>query len=245
LPLISLRAIIFGGEGYPKVELKKLFDLFSKQTTLVNVYGPTECTCICSAYTLQLDDFNELDGFPTLGKLNPNFDYLILDDKGEDSEIGELCLIGPNVASGYFNDIERSAESFYTLTDSRRFMKKMYRTGDIVKRIDEELYFIGRKDNQIKHMGYRIELEEIEHALIKLPQINQAAVIYLRGNVAYGKLIGFVASTEDLDEKNLLIELAKSLPAYMIPSRILIKHELPKNSNGKVDRQLLQSLILN
>jgi D-alanine--poly(phosphoribitol) ligase subunit 1 len=241
--LPALRHIIFGGEGYPKVELKKLYNLFSKQATLVNVYGPTECTCICSAYNLSDPDFQQLEGLPPLGHLNPNFDYLILDDLEREAESGELCLIGPNVAAGYFNDPERSAASFFTLSEPRRFMKRMYRTGDIVRKVQGSIHFVGRKDNQIKHMGYRIELEEIEHALVKLPQINQAAVIYQRTNAAYGKLIGFVASSEAVDEKALLAGLANLLPEYMIPSRIVIKPELPKNPNGKVDRQQLHALI--
>ena len=79
-------AIVFGGEGYPKVELKKLYDLFSGQATLVNVYGPTECTCICSAHMLGADDFQDLEGLPTLGHLNPNFDYRILDEDDRDAQ---------------------------------------------------------------------------------------------------------------------------------------------------------------
>jgi D-alanine--poly(phosphoribitol) ligase subunit 1 len=119
----------------------------------------------------------------------------------------------------------------------------MYRTGDLVREINGMLHFIGRKDNQIKHMGYRIELEEIENALVKLPKINQAAVIYQRTNTAYGKLIGFVASSADVDEHSLLTELADFLPEYMIPSSIVVKAELPKNPNGKIDRQQLHAFI--
>ena len=105
------------------------------------------------------------------------------------------------------------------------------------------LYFIGRKDNQIKHMGYRIELEEIEHALMKLPHINQAAVVYHRNRTAYGKLIGYVASLQALKEKNVLEELARLVPEYMIPSRLVILPKLPKNPNGKVDRQALLAFL--
>ncbi|SPF51402.1 hypothetical protein SBDP1_930008 [Syntrophobacter sp. SbD1] len=92
-------------------------------------------------------------------------------------------------------------------------------------------------------MGYRIELEEIEHALVKLSQINQAAVIYQRENDAYGKLIGFVACSAEVDEKGLLAELANLLPEYMIPSSLVVKVELPKNPNGKVDRQQLRASL--
>jgi D-alanine--poly(phosphoribitol) ligase subunit 1 len=241
--LPQLRNIVFGGEGYPKPELKKLYDAFSAQAVLTNVYGPTECTCICSAYRLGDRDFEALDGLPPLGHLNQNFDYLILDEREQEAQSGELCLIGPNVAAGYFNDLERSAASFFTLHDSKRFMKRMYRTGDLVQKIDGMLHFVGRKDNQIKHMGYRIELEEIEHALAKLPQVSQAAVIYHKTNASYGKLVGFVACTDEIDEKALLTGLAGLVPDYMLPSRLVVMPKLPKNPNGKVDRQQLRTLL--
>ena len=241
--LPTLRAIVFGGEGYPKAELKKLYGLFSGQAHLVNVYGPTECTCICSAHTLTDQDFNDMAGLPTLGHLNPNFDYRIVDEQGSNASCGELCLIGPNVAAGYFNDPERTASAFFTLTDPRRYMKRMYRTGDLVREQEGRLYFVGRKDNQIKHMGYRIELEEIEHALMKVPRINQAAVLYHRTNAAYGKLIGFVSSAESLDERTVLNDLAILLPEYMVPNKLFVMSELPKNPNGKVDKHQLRVLL--
>jgi D-alanine--poly(phosphoribitol) ligase subunit 1 len=241
--LTSLRAIVFGGEGYPKVELKKLHDRFSAHAMLVNVYGPTECTCICSAHAISEEDFLDLDGLPTLGRLNPNFDHRILDENDNDSLEGELCLIGPNVAAGYFNDLERTGEAFHTLTTPDRFMKRMYRTGDLVREEAGRLHFLGRKDNQIKHMGYRIELEEIEHALTRLPQVDQAAVIYQRTQVAYGKLIGFVACSVEADEKGLLQALGRLLPAYMVPARLVFMPVLPKNANGKVDRQRLRAQL--
>lgn len=241
--LPALRAISFGGEGYPKAELKKLYTLFSPQAKLVNVYGPTECTCICSAYVLRDADFDDLSGLPTLGRLNPNFDWRIEGEDGRDADEGELLLIGPNVAAGYFNDPERTAAAFHTITDPGRYGKRMYRTGDLVRQQDGQLHFIGRKDNQVKHMGYRIELEEIEYALAMLPRVAQAAVVYHRTNTAYGKLVGFVAGPADLDEKALQAEVAKRLPDYMVPSRIVVQPDLPKNANGKVDRQQLKSLL--
>lgn len=241
--LSRLRTIVFGGEGYPKVELKKLYDRFSDQAILVNVYGPTECTCICSAHTLSADDFRDLEGLPTLGHLNPNFDHRILDEDDRDAAEGELCLIGPNVAAGYFNDLERTAAAFHTITDANRFMKRMYRTGDLVKEVDGQLHFIGRKDNQIKHMGYRIELEEIENALVRLPQVDQAAVVYQRTQAAYGKLVAYVACTVEVDGKALLQAIGQFVPDYMVPARIIVMPRLPKNANGKVDRQYLRALL--
>jgi D-alanine--poly(phosphoribitol) ligase subunit 1 len=240
--LPKLRTISFGGEGYPKAEQKKLYALFTPQARLVNVYGPTECTCICSAYPLSDADFDDLNGLPPLGTLNPNFDYRIVDDEEKDAAEGELLLIGPNVASGYFNDAERTAAAFHTLQERDRYGKRMYRTGDLVREVDGQLHFIGRKDNQVKHMGYRIELEEIEHALGLQPGVAQAAVVYHRTNAAYGKLVAFVAGT-DLEEKALQAGLAQRLPDYMIPGKIVVQEHLPKNPNGKVDRQQLKAWL--
>jgi D-alanine--poly(phosphoribitol) ligase subunit 1 len=243
--LPSIRHFVFGGEGYPKVELVKLHRMFGRQAKLVNVYGPTECTCICSAYDLTEADFADLSGLPPLGRLNQNFDYRIVDENDEGTNEGELCLIGPNVAAGYFNDAERTQQSFVTISDPKRFMKRMYRTGDLIRRVGDTLFFIGRKDNQIKHMGYRIELEEIEHGLAKLPGVYQAAAIYQRRDAAFGKIFAFVSSGAPLDEKSLLKQLQGFLPEYMIPSRILVVDALPKSPNGKVDRQGLAALLPN
>lgn len=242
--LTSLRVIAFGGEGYPKIELKKLYDRFSHHAMIVNVYGPTECTCICSAHDLGDADFQDLDGLPTLGHLNPNFDYRILDEDDLDASEGELCLIGPNVAAGYFNDLERTAAAFHTITDANRFMKRMYRTGDLVKEVEGRLNFVGRKDNQIKHMGYRIELEEIENALVSLPSVDQAAVLYQRNQAAYGKLVAYIACNSLVVEKELLLELGELVPDYMIPAQLIVMATLPKNANGKVDRQHLRALLV-
>jgi len=241
--LPSLRRIVFGGEGYPKPELRKLYDLFSGQAELVNVYGPTECTCICSAHTVVASDFDEPDGLPPLGRLNQNFDYRILDERDADAAEGELCLIGPNVAAGYFNDPGRTAKSFFVQTEPRRYMKRMYRTGDLVREERGMLWFVGRKDNQIKHMGYRIELEEIEHALVLLAQVDQAALIYQRTHSTHGKLIAFVASAAGVEEAVVLEHARKTLPDYMVPARIAVLSELPKNQNGKVDKAQLRASL--
>jgi D-alanine--poly(phosphoribitol) ligase subunit 1 len=241
--LSSVRVFSFGGEGYPKAELVKLYRMFTPRARLVNVYGPTECTCICSAYELSDADFEDLGGLPALGRLNPNFDWRIADDDGTDADEGELLLIGPNVAAGYFNDPERTANSFFTLSEPERFGKRGYRTGDLVRLQAGDLHFVGRKDNQIKHMGYRIELEEIEHALVKLPQVDQAAVIYQRSHASYGKLVAFVACTTEIDERAILQELSALLPDYMVPSKLVVLPKLPFNPNGKVDRQGLRGML--
>ena len=118
----------------------------------------------------------------------------------------------------------------------------MYKTGDIVEEKNGMLYFIGRVDNQIKHMGYRIELEEIEAGLIKLPYIKQCAVIHGKADNGFSKLIGFIATDSELDEKSVRCDLRNFLPNYMIPNALEFMKDLPKNPNGKVDRAKLKSL---
>ena len=113
--LRSIKRFIFGGEGYPKSKLKALFEIYSETSDFFNVSGPTECTCICSSYKITVDDFLDLQGFPPLGSMAANFSYLILDEENKtvpDGELGGLCLLGPNLGLGYYNDPESTSASF-------------------------------------------------------------------------------------------------------------------------------------
>ena len=237
--LSHIRCLAFGGEGYPKSELKKLYDIYSARVQFMNVYGPTECTCICSSYEISLDDFNDYNELPPLGKINSNFSYVILDDSGEESTHGELCLLGPNVGVGYYNDMERTQECFKLYTNRTHYNKRMYKTGDLVEDKNSLLYFKGRADNQIKHMGYRIELEEIEFALNSIAGVEQSAVLYQRSKSAYGKIIAYISSQKDINETSIKTIMKDILPTYMIPNKITILDTLPKNQNGKIDRKFL------
>ncbi|MDC2963861.1 amino acid adenylation domain-containing protein [Gammaproteobacteria bacterium] len=237
--LQHLRVIAFGGEGFPKTQLKKLFDLFSNRIRLVNVYGPTEATCICSAYDITESDFKDMKTLAPLGKINPNFDYLIVDEMGEPVEKGqkgELLLGGPNLSVGYFNDAKQTKEKFiqHPLIDA--YYKNLYKTGDLVFEKDSLLRFVGRSDFQIKHMGYRIELEEIDAALNGLDAVQQAVTIYYRANDRFGRLVAFIQTSENLNETKLRKDLSAQLPKYMMPQEFKQMRALLKNANGKVDR---------
>jgi D-alanine--poly(phosphoribitol) ligase subunit 1 len=239
----GMRCIVFGGEGYPRSELRKLYGFFGQRSRLVNVYGPTECTCICSAYTIGPADIADSSGLPPLGRLAANFDHLVLGDDDRPVAVeqpGELCLLGPQVALGYINDPLRTAASFVPNPVQAAFPERMYRTGDLV-RTDAAglLWFVGRRDNQIKHMGYRIELEEIETALNALPYVIQGAVVYHRVREQHGRILAFVVAPDAPGEEAIRNHLRGQLPEYMIPSSIVVLAELPKNPNGKVDRRSL------
>ena len=244
----SIKRFVFGGEGFPKAKLKALYDAYSPSSELFNVYGPTECTCICSSYKLSDGDFENLQGLPPLGRIAENFSFLIVDDKGAvlpDGETGELCLLGPNVGKGYYNDPERTNSSFVQNPVHSAYPDLMYKTGDLasVDPADGKLYLRGRRDNQIKHMGYRIELEEIEAALNCLDYISEAAVLHSR-NGELSKIVAVVSTREDRDDLKIKQDLRSIIPDYMIPGVYYREDVLPKNPNGKVDRKHLTQKYL-
>lgn len=240
--LQSIRVFSFGGEGFPKSNLKKLYDIYKKTAEIINVYGPTEGTCICSSHDISENDFIDMTQLPSLGIINPNFSYEIDKSESNDGDVGELIIIGPNVASGYYNFPEKTQEVFGIYQTGTHYLNRYYKTGDLVKELEGLLYFKGRKDNQIKHMGYRIELEEIENAMNTIPYIKESAVVYRRLNDSYGKIIAYIVSEIEDDVNKIKEELKNKIPQYMIPSKIKFMKILPKNANGKIDRkQLMQN----
>ena len=246
--LRSIRRFVFGGEGYPKAKLKNLYDAYCKSSRFFNVYGPTECTCICSSYEVTEKDFADLQGLPPLGYIAENFSYLILSADGHPvapGEIGELCLLGPNVGRGYYNDPDRTAKSFVQSPLNDKFGEIMYRTGDLARfdLTDGKLYIEGRKDNQIKHMGYRIELEEIEVALHCLSYVAEAAALHTNAN-GLSRIVAVVALLDDFSDERIRGDLKQIIPTYMLPSVIYREQVLPKNANGKVDRRELAQKYL-
>ena len=121
----------------------------------------------------------------------------------------------------------------------------MYRTGDLVQLgADGLLRFKGRVDNQIKHMGYRIELEEVEAAFSALPTVHEVGVIYKTAEPGTpGSILAYVSADEGITPEALATEVADVLPSYMRPRSIFVQYTaLPKNSNGKIDRQALKAL---
>jgi amino acid adenylation domain-containing protein len=241
----NLRSMVFGGEGYPKTKLKELFDCVHSRTELVNVYGPTECTCICSAYRITAMDFEDLEGYPPLGGPIPNFSFAILDEQGgrvEPGDVGELYLGGPCVGLGYFNETELTQNAFRQNPANHYYPERFYRTGDLVRvsKEDGKVYFAGRKDSQIKHQGYRVELGEIEHALCRIPGVNEAVAVHsVRDGIS--RIVCVIGARNGLTSETIRKEVARLVPAYMVPSRVDILDRLPKNDNGKIDRRLLQT----
>lgn len=240
----SVSRIIFGGEGFPKTKLRELFTLFGHRSRLFSVYGPTECTCICSSYPISDEDVADQSQLAPLGHIAPNFDYSIDSLDGADPDFGELLLSGPGVGHGYYNDDERTRASFIQDPQNGSYRRIMYRTGDLVRRdATGLLHFRGRVDNQIKHMGYRIELEEVEAAFNCLDYIDEVGVVYRSEPNGLGQIVAFVGSTGDVPTSRILADVRKVLPPYMVPKRITKLDALPKNRNGKIDRKALKEAV--
>lgn len=210
---------------------------------LVNSYGPTEAS-------VQITE-HELSGkpetwpvLPSIGKPIQEIEIFIIDENLNlvaDGNEGELCISGVCLAEGYLNNPELTAEKFINWCHPEKGNKRIYRTGDIARHLnDGNIEFLGRKDQQIKIRGYRIEPGEVEIALIKLEEVKEAVVIATQDATGQKKLIAYlIASGIKKDSTELAKQLEKVLPYYMVPSAFVWMDEIPKTITGKVNRKAL------
>jgi D-alanine--poly(phosphoribitol) ligase subunit 1 len=245
--LPTVNRFMFGGEGFPTGRLRRFFDAFSGRARLINCYGPTETSCICSSYDITPAVFESQEGLAPLGRLNPNFSHRILDEDLAPvgaGEIGELWLGGPCVGLGYLNNPEETQPRFRQDPLAPGFRSVLYRTGDLVQEDVETgiLRFRGRADNQVKLRGYRVELEEVDHALATISGVERALAVVLRDANGASRLVAAYCGAE-LAEVDLMAECRTRLPEYMVPSRFVWLEALPTNSNGKADRRAASSLV--
>jgi D-alanine--poly(phosphoribitol) ligase subunit 1 len=245
--LAGVTRFMFGGEGFPIVRLRRFFNAFTGKAQLINCYGPTETSCICSGLVITDSALENTEGFAPLGQLNPNFSHRILDDELKPvapGDVGELWLGGPCVGLGYVNNPEETARRFQQdpLVDGYRSI--LYRTGDLVL-LDQQsglLRFRGRADNQVKLRGYRVELEEIDHAVGLIPGVVRALAIVNRDASGSGRLV-VAYSGAKLSDADLFAHCNKHLPSHMMPSHFTWLNDIPTNSNGKADRRAVAALL--
>ena len=238
--LPSIRKIVFGGEAFQKTKLQELFELTKESVDLFNVYGPTECTCMCSAIKVTEEMILSTKTYVTLGRISDKFIYKIEDANGKSSHIGELVLYGPQVSPGYYQDQERTDISFGSDPHKPVGFQNFYRTGDLIEEDKNmNLHFRGRIDNQIKYLGYRIELEEIEGILSAADGVNELVVVYKRIQDNNSELQVLMSSSLPKDEALACVKSYSNnnLPKYMRPKKYVIVDTLPKSQNGKVDRK--------
>ena len=154
--------------------------------------------------------------------------------------IGELCISGIGLAKGYLNLPELTKEKF--IANPYQSNAMLYRTGDLVKwTIDGEIEFIGRKDHQLKIRGFRVELGEIENALISNESVEQAVVLT---DADQKRLIAYVISSNSITQNELQETLKAKLPEYMIPSAFVFMDQFPMLANGKVNRKQLAAQVV-
>lgn len=235
-----LRAVFFIGEVFPM----KHFLIWQNAlpgVKFVNLYGQSELAGACCYYEVDRA-FTPDDTLP-IGRPFSNAEVFLLDGDRvvtEPGQIGEIGIVSPALAAGYFGDAEKTAAAFCTLCDHGRTLR-LFRTGDMARYTPEGLLvFAARCDAQIKHMGYRIELGEIEAAANSLPEITGCACLY---DTAKNRIVLFCTVQDGATKASLRKALREKLSTYMIPSKIEILPQLPRNANGKTDRVLLRTLL--
>jgi len=246
--LPSLSHILFAGEIFPPAQLKALMELVP-HAAYYNLYGPTE-TNVCTCYHVK--NKSEVNGRPVpIGSPCANTEVIVIKNDNTEAlvnEQGELLVKGSIVCKGYYKTPGRTKAAFRKSPLPHHQGALFYKTGDIVRVLRPGLYeFVCRKDLMVKCSGFRVELQEIEQALMKHRDIREAVVVpvYDREEVHVLSLSAFITTAGPtviniIELKKFLAEL---LPRYMIPDTITVYKELPKNANGKAGRQQLRELV--
>jgi amino acid adenylation domain-containing protein len=241
----ALRWILFAGEVFPTKHLSQLMSILPN-VKYSNLYGPTE-TNVCTYYHVTKLPEN-LDETIPIGKPCQNVEDLVVDPDDQPvlpGEVGELLIRGGVVMKGYWGQPEKNQKVFYRRPVFDQFEDVFYRTGDLVQ-LDEDGYYhyLGRKDRQIKTRGYRVELDEVEVALLSHPGVEEAAVYPIADGEGSNLIEASVIPKREatLTESELMEHVAGRLPIYAKPSRIEIVLDFPRTSTGKIDRRELQAL---
>jgi amino acid adenylation domain-containing protein len=242
IQLPNLKTIWFAGEVFPTKQFNYWKKILSKDVVFANLYGPIEITLDCT-YFIVNRDFRDDEPLP-IGNAYPNTSILILNENDENiklGEEGELCVRGTSLAMGYYNNWEKTNLVFVQNPLNKSYPELIYRTGDIVSLNEyNEIIFKGRKDSLIKHFGYRIELGEIEHVVVNdLKLFNNACAVYDSGNK---EIILYYESNVDCNIPEIRKLILTKVPKYMVPNKFVKIIEMPRNTNGKIDRLLLKSL---
>lgn len=236
-----LKKIIIGGEKANRDLVKKWLEYFGNEIELLNTYGPTETTVVASywiAKDISEGYYNEVP----IGKPISNSTLYVLDknlNETPENIVGVLYIGGAGVSYGYLNDPYKTATSFIPDPFSQIPDRRLYNTGDLVRKLPTgEIEFIGRVDNQIKIRGFRVEIDEIEIVINRLPEIMEAIAVV---NISTKKerLVCFYKSKNEIRYDDFVYKIKGTLPEYMIPSAFIKLDEIPLTTSGKVDRKNL------
>jgi natural product biosynthesis luciferase-like monooxygenase protein/amino acid adenylation domain-containing protein len=225
---VALRHLVVGGDAlHRRPPAGAPFRLW-------NVYGPTEAAVVSTWSQVTADG----DGPPPIGRPVPGTWVRVVNDAGRQVKVGEpgeLLVGGAQLARGYAEPTPDQAARFVGTGEDRR-----YRTGDVVRwRADGELEFLHRSDQQVQIHGFRVEPREVEHQLVTLPGVREAAIRAWTGPDATVRLAAYVVTAPGATVADLRARLATRLPEYMIPATWQVLDALPLTTNGKVDRAAL------
>jgi len=237
-----LRYIVFGGEELRFDEVDRWYEAFGDRVALVNMYGITETTVHVTFRPLDPELVRDQNA-SLIGRPLPSLGLRVLDRRLRpvpEGAVGEIYVLGGQLAQGYRNRRELTATRFVAGTDGAR----MYRTGDLGRRIGDDVQYMGRADTQVQLRGFRVELGEVESALRAVDGVTAAAAtVFEAPNSGGAKLIGYVSLEPDsvLDESMIREAVRSHVPGYMVPDIVMLIDELPLTANGKLDHKALPS----
>lgn len=227
-----LKKVMFIGEVMPTKQLN-YWRKFLPDVEYTNLYGPTETVDVCTFYKINRE-FRDDEPLP-IGKHCDNCDVFILKDDNtlaKKNEEGELCVRGSFLASGYYNNAEKTSLAFPQNPLNSAYPERIYRTGDLVKELyNGDIMYITRKDFQIKHMGYRIELGEVEMAFSSMEGMRNVVSIF---DTKEDKIV--LVYEGKLTDEDIYNRAKEKLPKYMWPSVVKRVRQMTLNANGKIDR---------
>jgi amino acid adenylation domain-containing protein len=238
--LASLRDVILGGEAIRREPVAR-FQAAFPGVRVTNLYGPTECSIGCVAHVVDASSQAEIP----IGRPIDGVCAIVLDEAGRLAPIGvagELYLGGAAVGLGYHGDEEATRGAFVASRFPELAATTLYRTGDLTRLdVHGSLWFLGRRDDQLKVRGLRIEPLEIEHALLSHPEVSDAGVVVARSVAEPDQLIAWISPALPVD---LVDFLRARLPEALVPSRFAALARVPRSAAGKLDRRALAALAL-
>jgi amino acid adenylation domain-containing protein len=244
----TLRWSLFCGEPLTQ-RCAEAWQAAAPASVLENLYGPTELTIACFVHRWNAVESPALcrNGVVPIGRAYRGLSAVLVDDELRPvaaGEAGELCVAGPQTTPGYWRAPDQTAERYVQIPVSRHETRRFYRTGDLVARLPEgEYVFLGRADQQIKVLGHRVELGEIEAALRQDPGIEHAVAFGWPLSAPAADGIVAIVSGSHIDASELLERCQAALPPYSIPRTIHVVGEMPLNANGKIDRKALKQRL--
>ena len=243
----TLRRILAGGDFSPPTHTLEWLRK-TDQIDIYNVWGPTETSIVNTMHRLTDSDHQLLEQghYASIGAPHPRMPMVLVDESGvqiqEPNERGEIWMLGDCVSLGYLGGSDSENQAYVEYNGQRGF-----RTNDIGY-MDEDglLYLVGRTGSTIKLSGYRVDLGDVERALACLPDVHMAGAFVTETTPGITELWAAVELKPGIEEFQIYTAkrtLRKVLPNYMVPKRLFTLHELPLNSNGKVDRQCIKKLL--